>query len=104
MDKKNNISTVLQEIKRLLEYHGQGTKEILSFEQACLYLDLSASQLYKLTSSNSIEFFKPSGKKIYFKKADLDAWMLQNPQGSVNKAIEGIESSLRNRNSKKNPS
>lgn len=53
-------------------------KEILSFREALLYLDISESTLYKLTSKRQIEFSKPNGGKIYFRKADLDNWILQN--------------------------
>lgn len=53
-------------------------KDILSFQEAVAYLDLSESSLYKLTSDSKITFFKPNGGKLYFKKVHLDQWMLQN--------------------------
>ena len=56
------------------------SKEILSFREAIAYLDLSESFLYKLTSTRKIKFFKPNNGRIYFKKVDLDKWMLQNEQ------------------------
>ena len=59
------------------------TKEILSFQEALQYLDLSESSLYKLTSENKITFRKPNGGKLYFKKENLDYWMLQNESRSV---------------------
>lgn len=58
-------------------------KEVLSFKEALVMLDLSASTLYKLTHKRAIPYYKPSGKMIYFKKADLIDWMLQNKQPSV---------------------
>lgn len=57
-------------------------KEILSFKEALVYLDVSESFLYKLTSKRAVEFTKPNGGKIYFKKKDLDDWMLQNASKS----------------------
>ncbi|APD06610.1 hypothetical protein UJ101_01081 [Flavobacteriaceae bacterium UJ101] len=60
-------------------------KEILSFKEAVVYLDVSESFLYKLTSKKEIEFSKPNGGKIYFKKKDLDNWMLQNESVSKDK-------------------
>jgi excisionase family DNA binding protein len=50
-------------------------KEILSFDEALRYLNLSASYLYKLTAGRIIAHFKPGGKLVYFRRADLDAWM-----------------------------
>lgn len=53
-------------------------KEILSLNEAVEYLNVSKSLLYKLTSDRKISFSKPNGGKIYFKKSELDAWMLSN--------------------------
>lgn len=58
-------------------------KEILSFREALLYMDVSQSFLYKLTSKKEIDFTKPNGGKIYFRKSDLDNWMMQNESTSA---------------------
>ncbi len=58
-------------------------KEILSFNEAVSYLDVSKSFLYKLTSTNKISFSKPNNKLIYFQRIDLDNWMLQNRNESI---------------------
>ena len=55
------------------------TEKPLTLEEAARYLDLSTSTLYKMTSSSKICFYKPNGKRIYFDKSDLDAWILRNP-------------------------
>lgn len=53
-------------------------KDILSFKEALVYLDVSKSLLYKLTSKKKIEFSKPNNGKLYFKKEDLKKWLNQN--------------------------
>lgn len=53
-------------------------KEIFSLEEACLFLSISKSKMYKMTSANKITFYKPEGKALYFRKADLEAFMLRN--------------------------
>jgi excisionase family DNA binding protein len=45
--------------------------------EAALYLDLSRSFLYKLTSQGKIAHFKPTGGKLYFKLADLDGYLFR---------------------------
>ncbi|KAA6326079.1 hypothetical protein EZS27_011826 [termite gut metagenome] len=55
------------------------TKNILSFEEASKFLNLSKSYLYKLTSGNLIPHYKPQGKMLYFEKEELEAWLRQNP-------------------------
>ena len=57
------------------------SKNVLSFDEASkfLFLNLSKSYLYKLTSGNLIPHYKPQGKMLYFEKAELEAWLRQNP-------------------------
>ena len=55
------------------------TKNVLSFEEASRFLNLSKSYLYKLTSGNLIPHYKPQGKMLYFEKTELEAWLRQNP-------------------------
>jgi len=46
------------------------------------YLEVSHSHLYKMTSSGTVPFYKPNGKKLYFKRGELDAWLLSNRSSS----------------------
>ena len=58
-------------------------KEIITFAEACLYLDLSSSHLYKLTSSNTIPCYCPQGKKLYFRRSELDLWLTRSRSASI---------------------
>lgn len=53
-------------------------KNVLNLNEACKYLELSQSHLYKLTSTGSIPHYKPNGKKLYFNRAELDQWLMRN--------------------------
>lgn len=55
------------------------SKNVLNFEEASRFLNLSKSYLYKLTSGNLIPHYKPQGKMLYFEKTELEAWLRQNP-------------------------
>lgn len=48
---------------------------IMNAETAAKYLDMSKGLLYKLTSQHRIPFCKPCGKRIMFRKSDLDKWL-----------------------------
>lgn len=48
-------------------------KEVLSLEEASIYLDISRSTLYKMTSAKQIPHYKPNGKLVYFEKANSTA-------------------------------
>ena len=76
MQKQDLIISKLDSIEDLLK---SKSEQILTFPQALDYLGASKSFLYKLTSKRKIKHFKPNGKKIYFRKSDLDDWLLQNP-------------------------
>ncbi|PVX46160.1 excisionase family DNA binding protein [Flavobacterium sp. 103] len=79
MDNINFIKE-MKGTERLNQDLGFLAKEVLSFKEALALLDISASMLYKLTHKRAINFYKPSGKLIYFKKEDLINWMLGNKQ------------------------
>ncbi len=57
-------------------------KEILSLQEACIYLCISQSHMYKLTSSRAIPHYSPTGKLIYFKRTELEQWVLKNKRSS----------------------
>ncbi len=58
-------------------------KPHLDFQQACDYLGLSESYLYKLTHKKLIPHYKmPTGKKLIFVKSELDEWLLSSPVGT----------------------
>lgn len=62
----------------LLEENIYTTKNMFTFMEACAYLGVSESLLYKLTSTKEIPHYKPRGKMVYFDKTELDAWLKQN--------------------------
>lgn len=55
-----------------------GTKNVLTFNEACLFSGLSKSHMYRLTSGRQVPHFKPFGKMVYFERVELEKWLLQN--------------------------
>lgn len=76
------MKTVKQVLEEILENLQQTSKEVYTFQEGCNYCGISSSFMYKQTSKGKIRYFKPEGKLIYFRKEDLDAWMLRNPQST----------------------
>lgn len=68
----------LHEIRRDLSELILFKKEILNFSEACNYLSVSESHMYKLTSKREIPCYQPNGKKLYFRRTELDEWVLSN--------------------------
>lgn len=51
-----------------------------------MYIGVSESLLYKLTANKEIPHYKPRGKMLYFAKEELDEWLLQNCEPTVDEA------------------
>ncbi len=81
------LETRVEELEQMVFMN----KNVLSFEEASKFLNLSKSYLYKLTSGNLIPHYKPQGKMLYFEKAELEAWLRQNPvktAGQINQEAQ----------------
>jgi excisionase family DNA binding protein len=75
----------------------------LTFPEACRYLNISASYLYKLTHRKAIPHFKPTGKRVFFDRSQLDAFLRQKPIATLSERLEAIETAKRGRVSHRKP-
>lgn len=83
-----NIDERLSRIENLL----LSQKTVLNFDEVAEYTGLSKSYLYKLTSTGGIPHYKPTGKKIYFDKKEIDEWLLRNKKLSHDEIDDKAES------------
>ncbi len=74
----NQMIERFEELSKKIEKQMLLQKEVLTFNEVCDYLDLSASHLYKLTSQKRIPHFCPLGKKLYFNRSEIDKWLTTN--------------------------
>lgn len=86
-DKMEVILKEVRELKDILTLNLALNKENLNFEEGCLYTNRSRSIMYKLTSGRKIPHYK-DGKFIWFKRSELDDWLLRSPV----KTLSEIES------------
>jgi len=70
------------------------SKETLDFNETAQYINQSRSYLYKLTSQGLIPHYKPNGKKIYFKRSELDGWLLKNKVYSGDEIAEQVDNHM----------
>ena len=79
-------SLINNSVRLALSEHNEKPTEakdaILSIEEAGDYLHLAKQTLYGFTSKNEIPFFK-KGKKLYFRKSDLQQWLLEGKQKTL---------------------
>lgn len=51
------------------------SKNVLSVKEAALMLDVSESRVRHLVCDSTLPYYR-QGKKIYFKKTEIESWML----------------------------
>ena len=84
MMKEIDTETILLKLEsqnnriKTLEHLLFDAKDVLTLEEAALFMGISKSSLYKMTHKHELPFYRPNGKLIYFEKSELVKWMLQN--------------------------
>jgi len=53
-------------------------KNVMDAREAAAFLGVSMSHLYKLCHTRKIPYYKPQGKLSYFKREELEQWLLKN--------------------------
>jgi len=64
--------------------------EFLNLKEAAKYLNLANQTIYGLTSKNEIPFLK-RGKKLYFKKSELENWINEGKRKSIDEIKRELE-------------
>lgn len=64
------------------------TKEMLTSDEAARYMGVSLSHLYKLTMRQEIPHYKPMGKIVYFKRAEIEQWLQRHRINTTDEAQE----------------
>lgn len=54
------------------------TKNYLTIDEACTELGISRKTMYDYTHRRVIPYFKPTKKRIYFKREDIVSFMTRN--------------------------
>lgn len=84
MMKEIDAETILLKLEsqnnriKTLEHLLFDAKDVLTLEEAALFMGISKSTLYKMTHKHELPYYRPNGKLIYFEKSELVKWMLQN--------------------------
>lgn len=86
MRKLDAIESLLRNVSSVPDKQLAPVAEVLNLNQASEYISLSKSAIYKKTSERNIPHFK-KGKKLYFKRSELDEWLTEN-KISTNVEIE----------------
>ncbi|WP_457129962.1 helix-turn-helix domain-containing protein [Mucilaginibacter sp. HD30] len=79
------VALILEKLERIedaLSIRGnidpRPSKDMLTVDEACAFMGVSKSTLYKMSSNNVIPLYKPTGGRIYFKRDDINSYLQQN--------------------------
>lgn len=84
---KADLQELIQiSVKKALSDQQTGNKEvvldILDIQEAADFLKLKVTTIYGYTSQSQIPFIK-RGKKLYFERSKLEAWLQEGKQESI---------------------
>ncbi len=75
------VEKLRQELEKLKDVV-YAAKEVLTLEEAAMFMGVSKSSLYKMTHTHAIPYYRPNNKIVYFEKSELLKWLRQNPVAS----------------------
>lgn len=79
------VQTALQEQQnhlKTLNTEREQKEEVLNADQAAAFLHIAKQTLYTMTSKRKIPFYK-HGKKILFRRGDLEDWLNRGKHNEV---------------------
>lgn len=71
------LQELSEQLGRVERFAAIGAKPVLDLDEAALFTGFSKGHLYRLTSERQIPHYKKS-RKLYFKKTELEAWLLED--------------------------
>lgn len=77
---------IFKKLEELEELTLLSAKEMLTIDEASKYLGMSKDYLYIMTCKKQIPYYKPNGKRLYFKKTELNEWLQRNRVTPVEEA------------------
>lgn len=77
MSAEPTMQELSDKLDRISQYTVIAAKSVLDLTEAALFTGFSIGHIYRLTSKKQIPHFKKN-RKLYFKKSELEDWMLEN--------------------------
>ena len=72
------MNEILQKLERIEQLTLLGAKDVFNMDDLVAYTGLTKGYLYRLVCERAIPYYKGNGKMNYFKRDDINAWLLRN--------------------------
>lgn len=69
---------ILAKLERIEQLTLLGAKDVFNMDDLAAYTGMSKTYLYKLVCERAIPYYKGNGKMNYFRRDDINAWLLRN--------------------------
>ena len=69
------------------------SKDLLTIDEACDYLDMKKSSLYSMNCRRQIPFTKVLGK-VYYRKSALDSWLASGDRKTTTQLRQELRGSM----------
>jgi excisionase family DNA binding protein len=71
------LQDISEQLSRVERFAAIGAKTVLDIDETALFTGLRKGNIYNLSSNRQIPHYK-RGNKLYFKKSELEDWMLHD--------------------------
>ncbi len=80
-DKEESLIAVLNRVEQKIDLQNILLKNVYDIKRAASYCNIAVTTLHKLKDNKKIKYSQPNGKgtMCFFKREDLDSYMLSNP-------------------------
>lgn len=69
---------IKEQLDRIEQYAQIAAKDVLNLKEASFILGLQPETVRKMVQRHKLACYKPNHNKLFFKKSELEVWMLQN--------------------------
>jgi excisionase family DNA binding protein len=83
-DIKHEIMKMQRQISRLTQLTRANVSTLLSLDEASLYTGYAKGYLYKLTAQGDIPCYRPTKRRVFIDREELERWIRSNSDG-INK-------------------
>lgn len=72
------MDEIMQRLDRIEKYSIMAAKSVLTVSEAALFMGVTEQTVRNQVRRKEIPAYKPNHNKLYFKKSELEDWMLTN--------------------------
>lgn len=74
---------IKEQLDRIEQYAMIAAKSMLNIKEAAIILGMTIEGVRCLVRNNTLPYYKPNINRLYFKKSELEDWMMQNRSKSM---------------------